>query len=94
MYIEFRLPRGSGGQAAAHVNRLIHTDLQSWQDQHGIVLRSKNIKYTIRVTFDQDLHYTLFAATWNPKKSRFFQDYFNFRIISDLNNRQDTRDLV
>jgi len=94
MYIEFRLPKGSGGSTAAYVSKLIHKELQAWQDRHNITMRVKNIKYSIRVTFDQDQLYSFFGATWNPALSRLFHEYLNFRTISDLNNRQDTKDCV
>ena len=84
MYIEFRLPTGAGGQAAAHANYMLKQKLEQWSALYGIHLRRKTVKYTVRVTFDDDRFYTYFATTW--KSANSWQD---FRIISDLNNRQD-----
>ena len=63
MYIEFRLPQGSGGQAAAYANYLIVKELRAWSDQYRIPYRSKIIKYVKRVTFDDDTAYSFFAMT-------------------------------
>lgn len=84
MYIEFRLPTGAGGQAAAHANYLLKQKLERWSQHHDIPLRRKTVKYTVRVTFDDDRWYIFFANSWQPSNS-----WQNFRIISDLNNRQD-----
>ena len=44
----------------------------------------KTIKYTHRVTFDNDEFYTFFTLTWNPQQSNVLRQ---FRIVSDLNNK-------
>ena len=83
MYIEFRLPTGAGGAAAASAHTILVELLQLWSDRYNIPYRKKTIKLTVRVTFDDDRYYTFFATTWTHSH---WQD---FRIISDLNNRQD-----
>jgi hypothetical protein len=84
MYLEFRLPTGAGGQAAAHANYLLCEKLVRWSERHGVPMRRKTIKYTLRVTFDDERFYSFFATTWQASN-----DWQRFRVISDLNNRQD-----
>jgi len=85
MYIEFSLPNGSAGQAAAHANRIISLALAKWAEKYDIAYTSKIVKYIKRVTFEQDEHYSLFAMTWNPDKK--YYSLSRWRIVSDLNNK-------
>jgi hypothetical protein len=85
MYIEFSLPEGSAGQAAAHANRIITLALHDWSNKYDIPYNTKLHKYKRRVTFDDDAHYSLFAMTWNPDKK--FYVLGRWRIVSDLNNK-------
>ena len=87
MYIEFSLPTGSAGQAAAHANRIITLALHEWSDKYNIPYNVKNIKYFKRVTFEQDEHYSFFAMTWNPDKK--IHVLGKWRIVSDLNNKTE-----
>lgn len=84
MYIEFQLPNGSAGQAAAYANSLITKALHEWGERYNIAYNTKLHKYTRRVTFDDDAHYTLFSMSWNPTNERFLG---RWRIVSDLNNK-------
>jgi hypothetical protein len=85
MYIEFQLPSGSAGQAAAHANHIITTALHKWSEHYEIPYTTKLHKYKRRVAFNDDAHYSLFAMTWNPDKK--YHVLSNWRIISDLNNK-------
>ena len=85
MYIEFSLPNGSAGQAAAYSLILIRKGLVTWGQKYNIHYLEKTIKYTHRVTFNDDTHYSLFAMTWNPDKK--FYALGRWRIVSDLNNK-------
>lgn len=85
MYIEFSLPNGSAGQAAAHSNRVITLALHEWSTKYNIPYDTKIIKYVKRVSFSDDAHYSLFALTWNPDKK--IQILGRWRIVSDLNNK-------
>ena len=91
MYIEFSLPNGSAGQAAAHTNRQIIKALHEWSDRYNIPYNTKLHKYIRRVSFDDDAHYSLFAMTWNPENKRFLS---RWRIVSDLNNKSSFEDVV
>lgn len=86
MYIEFRLPMGAGGMAAQHANQVLNQLLHDWSDRYNIPYNKKIVKYTVRVTFDDEKNYNLFALTWNPKTRHSFQDYFaNYRFIEPMN---------
>ena len=85
MYIEFSLPNGSAGQAAAYASRVITQHLHEWSDKYNIPYNVKNIKLFKRITFDDDAHYSLFALTWNPDKR--YHVLGRWRIVSDLNNK-------
>lgn len=87
MYIEFSLPNGSAGQAAAHSNRIITMALHEWSTKYDIPFNTKTIKYIKRVTFENDEHYSFFAMTWNPDKK--FHALGRWRIVSDLNNKKE-----
>ena len=84
MYIEFTLPTGAGGQAAAYVNGLLNRELHAWSDQYGIPYNTKTVKYTKRITFDQEETYSFFAMTWNPKEEKFKNHLLNYRLIEPM----------
>ena len=48
----------------------LELDLRTWSERYDIAYRSKHIKYTLRITFDDDASYSFFAVTWNPTSSR------------------------
>ncbi len=78
MYIEFHLPNGSAGQAAAHTLILVRRGVVEWATKHHITYTEKTIKYTHRVVFDDDSMCNFFALSYNgPGK---------FRIVDPLNN--------
>ena len=85
MYIEFQLPNGSAGQAAAHSLTIIRRALAAWSQKYNIQYTEKTIKYTHRVCFEDDNQYSFFAMTWNP--DRKYYALGKWRIISDLNNK-------
>ena len=92
MYIEFSLPQGAAGQAALHANRIITLALHEWSDRYEIPYNTKTIKYTKRITFDDDAHYAFFAMTWNPGKR--YHALNRWRIVSDLNNKSSFEDVL
>lgn len=85
MYIEFQLPRGAGGITATHALSVLCDRLRSWAKKYNIEYRQKIIKYTLRVTFDSDESYTLFAMTWIVDSKH--PSWTNYRLITDLNNK-------
>ena len=84
MYIEFRLPQGAGGQTAYHALCVIQKEIQKWLDQHSIPATQKTIKYTHRLAFNDDHHYTLFALTWNPKHRDQYPSWLNYHLIEPM----------
>ena len=85
MYIEFSLPKDAAGQAAIYVNQILTRELNRWSKQHGIAYNTKNIKYTKRVTFDDDASYSFFAMSWSPKPGNFESYLLNYRLIEPMN---------
>ena len=84
MYIEFTLPKGSGGQAAAFVNNLLNKYLHEWADKYSIAYNKKIHKYTVRITFDDDRHYSLFAMTWAPNSAIFTSYLLDYRFVEPM----------
>jgi hypothetical protein len=84
VYIEFTLPQGAGGMTASHALSIVRKQLAVWAEKYNIPYKQKTIKYTHRVTFDNDEFYTFFTLTWNPQQSNVLRQ---FRIVSDLNNK-------
>lgn len=74
MYIEFRLS-----------SDLVRTKLNAWAVKYNIKYRTKVFKYTLRVTFDSDESYTLFAMTWVPHSEH--PEWTTYRLVTDLNNK-------
>ena len=54
MYIEFRLPTGGGGGGAQYVNWHIQEKLEAWAKKYNVKYTKKNIKYSLRVTFEDN----------------------------------------
>lgn len=82
MYIEFRLPTGGGGMGAQYVNWQIRQKLEEWAERYNVEYTTKNIKYTLRVTFEDESLYSLFALTFIlPKEAG---SYTNYRLIETL----------
>lgn len=86
MLIEFQLPSGAGGMAAAHALGIIKQELRAWSKKYNISYTEKTVKYTHRVCFDNDAVYSFFAVTWQPKGQK--ASWFQFKLIPDRNNRQ------
>jgi hypothetical protein len=66
--IEFGLPNGAGGQAAAHSSVKLRKHLTKWADQRRVDLALSTVnhdyRYWIRVTFRGEQDLTLFALSW------------------------------
>lgn len=79
MYIEFDFTPFAG-YGMAHVH-LLKQSISDWAKYREIKYRTKPVKNTLRLTFDDDKNYLLFCMSWNEKERT------NFRVITDLNNR-------
>jgi len=66
MYIEFQLPNGSAGQAAAHSLLAIRKDLVEWAIKHNVKYTEKLHKLKLKVTLPTVEDYTFFGLTWEP----------------------------
>jgi len=69
MHIEFKLPNGSAGQAAAYTRKRIEQRIQEWLDNNKITdydIRSHvNNSYVLAFTLSHPQQYTLFLLAWN-----------------------------
>ena len=65
MHIEFKLPTGSGGQAAQYVNTMLDRELTEWSLQYGVPYTKTVMHFQARVELDQDRDYTVFVLTWH-----------------------------
>lgn len=83
MYIEFRmvwLPDGTTTAAWPTIG----VELHNWAAKYNIKYRQKIIKHTLRVTFDSDDSYMLFAMTWNPTQNELLK----YNLIEPMKTRQ------
>jgi hypothetical protein len=62
MYIEFTLPHD---ESYGFVLNYIKLDIVDWASRYNIPYTQKTYKYTHRLAFNQDQHYTIFATTWH-----------------------------
>lgn len=77
MYIEFQLPTGAGGMAAAHAAHIIRKEIAEWADKHQVTYKTKAVKYTLRLCLESDQSYTHFQLSWDP----FNQHSNRYRIV-------------
>ena len=76
MYIEFKLPTGSAGQAAAHYNSKIRLYIAEWAAKHNIHDYKFAIvdRYRLRCILAKEQDYTMFALTWHTDKHRMMPE--------------------
>ena len=71
MQIQFGLPTGAGGMAAAQEAGRIRSQLKQWSQQYGIPYHTRSERWDYRtwliLTFDRDSDYTHWALTWQGK---------------------------
>lgn len=84
MYLEFKLPSGANGQAAQYVHMMLIRNLQHWSNSQDIAYKTKIHKWTVRVTFDDNKHYSVFALTWNPKSDQMLSYIINYQLIEPM----------
>lgn len=61
MYIEFQLP---DDESYGLVLGMLKLDIVDWATQYNIPYTQKTVKYTHRLAFDKEQHYSLFSMTW------------------------------
>lgn len=84
MYIEFRLPTGAGGMTAQYTNSVLNHNLQEWSDRYNIPYNKKIHKWTVRVTFNDNAHYSLFAMTWQPQSEHLLDHLKNYKFVEPM----------
>ena len=78
MYVEFTLPQGISTRVMANV---IKAEVAIWAKHYGIPdsdYSQKTIKYTHRLGFTKEKHFSLFSMTW---------DKFAYQIVRVENER-------
>lgn len=66
MYIEFWLPSGAGGMATGYAVSVIKQEIESWAQKYHVAYRTKVVKYTLRLSFNNQQDYVHFQLSWNP----------------------------
>lgn len=74
MHIEFTLPNGAGGMAAAYRAHRLSTQINEWAKLHNIQVKKYNAPaYRLCFEFAKNSDYTLFALSWEINTS--WDDY-------------------
>ena len=70
MHIEFTLPNGAGGMAAAYRAHRLTTQVNEWAKLHNIQVKKYNAPtYRLCFEFGKASDYTLFALAWTVNSS-------------------------
>ena len=69
MYIEFKLPRGAGGSAAAYYLSKLRAMVVTWSENYnpGSYYLQPTKNYTVELHFARDEDVTLFTMTWDTE---------------------------
>jgi len=78
MLIEFYLPRGESHLMAPAALYVLKLAIINWTSRYNVGYTEKTVKYTHRLCFEDDSHYTLFALTWDYNR-------VDWAIITDRN---------
>ena len=78
MYIEFQMH-------LRYELEDIKREIKKWADLHQIVHTQKTIKFTHRLGFNKEEHFTLFSLTWNPDLEE--KPWLRYKIINVHNER-------
>lgn len=76
MYIEFQLPHD---ESYGYVLELIKVEIVDWATKYNVSYTQKTIKYTHRLGFNNDKHFSLFSMTWTTQ--------IPFQIINIANEK-------
>ena len=87
MYIEFSLPSGAHGMAAAYTLQQIRQHLNDWSAKYNVEFLSiKTVKYTVRVTFADQKYYDFFALTWNPVLTNLSKNSYRNSVMTSMSS--------
>jgi hypothetical protein len=67
VYIEFSLGEGVGGLPAYRKLEIIKEEIKNWAQRYDVAYTQKTIKYTHRLGFNNEKHFSLFSMTWTPE---------------------------
>ena len=67
MYIEFSLGEGVGGLPAHIKLQIIKEEIKRWAEKYNVPYSQKTIKYTHRLGFNNEKHFSLFPMTWTSE---------------------------
>lgn len=84
MYIEFRLPTGSGGFAAHFYRRIIDTEVRNWAKKYNIEFKTKTVKYSFRVILNSAEEYTLFGISFSPNYKNYSECLTTWRFVEPM----------
>ena len=88
MYIEFRWNDTLSPNVIDFLRQTVLDSIDPWADRFGIQYRTKAIKNTLRITFDEDSYYTLFVTSWrSPPLGQVRDWWFDYRIVEPMNTR-------
>jgi hypothetical protein len=81
MYVQFELITGLRIKSVD----VIQDAVFNWAKQYSVSkYQTKIHKGMLRLTFENNQHYSVFAMTWNPEQLA----YFNYTIIEPMKTRQ------
>lgn len=72
MYLLFKLPEDNW--EANYVYTALNHNLGQWSQQYDITYRFKFHRQNVRVTFDDEQSYSVFAMSWCPH-AEYLQNY-------------------
>ena len=88
MYIEFRWSSEFSPNVIGFMRQTVLDSIDPWADRFGVQYRTKTVKNTLRITFDEDSHYTLFVTSWRPPGvGKLHEWWFDYRIVEPMNTR-------
>ena len=64
MFIEFKTRAEDPKFLAAHILKMVETEIKDWATVNEIPYTCKYYKNTFRVAFNDEKHYTVFRLTW------------------------------
>ena len=84
MYIEFTLPTGAGGMSAQYTDSILNRNLRDWSAKYQVSYTKKIVKLTVRITFEDEKAYSLFAMTWNPTADHMVNYIKDYKLIEPM----------
>jgi hypothetical protein len=64
VYIEFSLEEGVGSLPAYRKLEIVKEEINNWAKKYDVYYTQKTVKYTHRLGFNNNKHFSLFLMTW------------------------------